>query len=87
MLEGLIFDLDGCLIDSKDVQKAALFGSYHIVVGDDKCPTYEDYIKHTGDSVDNVFKKMGLPAEMAEHYRRISSEAVDKIKGKLVKKK
>lgn len=75
----LIFDLDGCLIDSKQVQKAAFFGSYAEVVGDDKCPTYEEYIKHTGDSVDNVLRKMGLPAAMAAPYRRISSEAIDKI--------
>lgn len=74
-----IFDLDGCLIDSSAVQKAAFFGSYKEIVGDDKCPTYEEYIKHTGDSIDNVFRKMGLPFEMAEAYRRISSAAVDEI--------
>lgn len=75
----LIFDLDGCLIDSKEVQKAAFFGSYAEVVGDDNCPTYEEYIKHTGESVDNMLKKMGLPSEMAEPFRRISSGAVDKV--------
>lgn len=75
----LIFDLDGCLIDSKEVQRAAFFGSYAEVVGDDNCPTYEEYIKHTGDSVDNMLKKMGLPPEMAEPFRRISSASVDKI--------
>ena len=42
----LIFDLDGCLIDSSEVQKAAFFGSYKEVVGDDHCPSYEEYIKH-----------------------------------------
>ena len=29
----LIFDLDGCLIDSSKVQKAAFFGSYKEIVG------------------------------------------------------
>lgn len=75
----LIFDLDGCLIDSKEVQKSAFFGSYREIVGDDKCPTYEEYIKHTGDSVDGMLKKMGLPAAMAKPFRRISRDAVDKI--------
>lgn len=75
----LIFDLDGCLIDSKEVQKAAFFGSYMEVVGDSNCPTYEEYIRHTGDSVDNVLKKMGLPPEMAEPFRRISSKSIDKV--------
>lgn len=76
----LIFDLDGCLIDSSEVQKAAFFGSYQEIVGDDKCPAYEEYIKHTGDSVDGMLKKMGLPASMAVPFRRISRESVDKIK-------
>ena len=34
----LIFDLDGCLIDSSEVQKEAFFGSYEEIVGDDNCP-------------------------------------------------
>lgn len=76
---GLIFDLDGCLIDSKEVQKKALFESYREVVGDDKCPSYEEYIKYTGDSVDNVLRKLGLPAAMAKPFRIISSKSIDKI--------
>lgn len=75
----LIFDLDGCLIDSTEVQKAALYGSYKEIVGDEKCPSYEEYIKYTGDSITNVMKKMNLPLEMADAYRRISSESIDKI--------
>ncbi len=76
----LVFDLDGCLIDSSEVQKAAFFGSYEEIVGDNNCPSYEEYIKHTGDSVDGMLKKMGLPAAMAASFRRISSDSVDKIK-------
>lgn len=76
----LIFDLDGCLIDSSDVQKKALFESYAAVVGDNKCPSYEEYIKHTGDSIDNVLKKMGLPEEMAHIYRRVSRNSINMVK-------
>lgn len=79
MLKGLIFDLDGCLIDSEVVQKKAFSESYRIVVGDDKCPTYDEYIKYTGESVDNVFKMMNLPAEMAYYYRKISRESVGEV--------
>lgn len=75
----LIFDLDGCLIDSSEVQKEAFFNSYALVIGDDKCPSYEEYIKHTGDSLDNVLRKLGLPDAMAAIYRKISSEAIDKV--------
>ena len=49
------------------------------MVGDDNCPTYEEYIKYTGDSVDNVMKKLGLPDEMAHVFRRISEESVEEI--------
>lgn len=75
----LIFDMDGCLINSIEVQKSAFYGSYAEVVGDDKCPDFSEYLKHTGDSLPNIFRKMGLPVEMAVPYRRISSAAVDKI--------
>lgn len=74
MIKGLIFDLDGCLIDSSIVQREAYFGSYKIVVGDENCPPYEEYIKHTGDSIDNIFRKMGFPDEMSkvyiDHYKK-----------------
>ena len=75
----LIFDMDGCLIDSTDVQKSAFYGSYKEIVGDDNCPDFSEYLKHTGDSLPNIFRKMGLPVEMATPYRRISCEAIDKI--------
>ncbi len=75
----LIFDCDGVLIDSSEVQKCAFYGSYKEVVGDDNCPPFSEYMKHTGDSLPNIFRKMGLPVEMADPYRRISSSAVDKI--------
>ena len=75
----LIFDMDGCLINSLEVQKTAFYGSYAAVVGDDNCPDFSEYLKHTGDSLPNIFKKMGLPVEMADPYREISSKAIDKI--------
>lgn len=75
----LIFDLDGCLINSLEVQKASFYGSYKEVVGDDNCPPFEEYNKYTGDSIPNIFKRMGLPLEMVEAYRRISIEMVDKV--------
>ena len=75
----LIFDMDGCLINSIEVQKAAFYGSYERIVGDDKCPDFSEYLKHTGDSLPNIFNKMGLPVEMAEPYREISSAAIDRI--------
>ncbi|MBR4761465.1 MAG: HAD-IA family hydrolase [Clostridia bacterium] len=75
----LIFDLDGCLINSIEVQRQAFYGSYDRVVGDGMCPDFSEYLKHTGDSLPNIFRKMNLPVEMAEPYREISCAAIDKI--------
>jgi len=75
----LIFDMDGCLIDSSEVQKSAFYGSYREIVGDGRCPDFAEYMRHTGSSLTHVFKTMGLPVEMAGPYRRISSESIDKI--------
>jgi len=79
MLQGIIFDLDGCLIDSGEVQKKAYFGSYEIVVGDQMCPPYEEYIKYTGDSIDNIFHKMGFPKEMSRVYKEINRSLVSEV--------
>lgn len=75
----LIFDLDGCLIDSLEVQKVSFYGSYQEIVGDNNCPSFEEYNKYTGDSIYNIFKRMRLPLEMVDVYRRISIENADKV--------
>lgn len=75
----LVFDFDGVLINSFNVQKCAFYGSYREIVGDDNCPPFSEYMKYTGDSLTNIFRTMGLPAEMVESYRRISSSAIDQI--------
>lgn len=75
----LLFDMDGCLINSLEVQRASYYGSYAEIVGDDKCPDFSEYLKYTGDSLPNIFEKLGLPIAMVEPYRRISSNAIDRI--------
>ncbi|MBR1676825.1 MAG: HAD-IA family hydrolase [Clostridia bacterium] len=79
-IKNIIFDFDGCIIDSTQVQKDAFFGSYAEIIGDDKCPSYEEYIKHTGNSVEGVLELLHLPLEMAAPFRRISRASVGKIK-------
>lgn len=72
----IIFDFDGCLLDSLEVQKKAYYGSYDEVVGDGKCPSFDEYYKHTGDSITNVFKIMNFPNSMIDAYRRICTENI-----------
>lgn len=72
----LIFDIDGCLINSNEMQKQSLKLAYDEVIGDDKQPTFEQYNKYTGDSLPNIFKKLGLPLTMVEPYLKYSKELI-----------
>jgi len=78
-LVNLIFDFDGVVIDSEEVQEYAYYESYKEIVGDNQCPDFSEFMIHTGDSLSNIFRKMGLPEEMVIPYRRISNECMDKI--------
>ncbi|AEY67354.1 HAD-IA family hydrolase [Clostridium sp. BNL1100] len=79
MRKAAIFDFDGVIIDSLDIQKQALQESYKIVVGKGT-PSFREFLSHSGNSLENIFKNMNLPLEMVEHYRRISQEKVYTIK-------
>ncbi len=79
MRKAAIFDFDGVIINSLDIQKQALHESYKIVVGKGT-PSFREFLSHSGNSLENIFKNMNLPLEMVEHYRRISQEKVCTIK-------
>ncbi|KLU72983.1 MAG: hypothetical protein RHS_1225 [Robinsoniella sp. RHS] len=76
----VIFDLDGVVINSSEVQKQALFESYRIIVGDDSKPSFEEFLSHSGNSISNIFQKMSLPLDMIEPYRKISRKNIELIK-------
>ncbi|EPR10569.1 HAD family hydrolase [Ruminiclostridium papyrosolvens] len=79
MRKAAIFDFDGVIINSLDIQKQALEESYKIVVGKGT-PSFREFLSHSGNSLENIFKNMNLPLEMVKHYRRISQEKVGTIK-------
>lgn len=76
----IVFDLDGVIIDSCHIQKFALHESYRRVVGDENLPSFEEFFSYAGDSLENIFRKMGLPYEMIGVYREISRSHIDRIK-------
>lgn len=80
MNKAVIFDLDGVVINSSEVQKQALFESYRIVVGDGNNPSFEEFLSHSGDSLGNIFQKMSLPLSMVEPYRKISRKNIGLIR-------
>lgn len=78
MKKGIIFDFDGVIINSHNVQVNSLKTAYRAVVGDGDIP-YEAFFKLSGDSLENIFSKLGLPEDMVEIYRDSSRRDMDLI--------
>lgn len=78
MSKYLVFDFDGVIINSHDLQKKALLESYKEVVGKGE-PPYNEFFKNSGDSLGNIFSKLNLPMEMLPLYTSISKCNLDMI--------
>ncbi|MHB1392555.1 MAG: HAD-IA family hydrolase [Clostridia bacterium] len=79
MSKAVVFDFDGVVINSTEVQREAFFESYKAVVGDGS-PSFEEFLSHSGDSLNNILRKMNLPPQMLEVYKKISSSRLNLIK-------
>jgi len=62
-----IFDLDGVLVDSFEVMRAAFTAAYRQVVGDGPAP-FEEYRRHLGLFLPDIMRIMGLPVEVADVF-------------------
>ncbi|WP_064199363.1 HAD family hydrolase [Brevibacillus brevis] len=78
MQKSVVFDFDGVIIDSLEVQRKAFFDSFQLV-SNGPLPSFEEFLGHSGDSIPNIFSKMNLPLSMVEHYRRIASSNIHLI--------
>jgi len=67
------------LIDSKQLQKDALLKSYRqfYEAGD---PPYVDFFSHSGDSLQNIFRKIGLPGGMVEPYKEFCKKNIGAVR-------
>lgn len=79
MYKNIIFDFDGVIINSHDVQVKALTESFKAICGEG-VPPYDDFFKLSGDSLKNIFTQLGLPLEMIPIYQQISRENIGLIK-------
>lgn len=79
MFKNIIFDFDGVIINSHDVQKKALEESYRKIVGKGE-PPYNEFFLLSGDSLENIFVKLGLPLTMLPIYVEVSRNNVESIK-------
>ncbi len=79
MYKNIIFDFDGVIIDSHDVQIKALTESFKAICGEG-VPSYDNFFMLSGDSLKNIFTQLGLPLEMIPVYQKISRENIGLIK-------
>lgn len=77
--KGIVFDFDGVIINSSEIQKQALIESYRLIVGEGT-PSFDEFLSYSGDSLENIFSKMKLPIEMVDPYRGICRERIWAIK-------
>lgn len=71
----VVFDLDGVLVDSLAVARAAFAAAYREVVGDGPAPV-DEYCRYPGRYLPDVLRLMGLPAAMAQPFARESNRLV-----------
>jgi HAD superfamily hydrolase (TIGR01509 family) len=79
LFKNIIFDFDGVIINSHDVQVKALTEAFKTICGEG-VPPYDDFFKLSGDSLKNIFTQLGLPLDMIPIYQKISRENIGLIK-------
>lgn len=75
----IVFDFDGVIIDSHEVQKKALKESFQNVFGD-KEPPYDAFFEMSGDSLPNIFVMLGIPLTVLPIYKKNSEENMGMIR-------
>lgn len=78
-MDTIIFDFDGVIINSRDVQKGALRESYRVCVGDGE-PPYKEFFRLSGGSLEDIFTTLKLPLSMIDHYRKYSIDHIEEVK-------
>lgn len=79
LYKNIIFDFDGVIINSHDIQVKALTESFKAICGEGT-PPYDDFFKLSGEGLKNIFTQLGLPLEMIPIYQKISRENIGLIK-------
>ena len=75
----IIFDLDGTLIDSREVMIAAFREAYAEAVGPGVAPV-SGFLQLTGESFPNILRALGLPEEMSESFIEASRRRLGQVR-------
>jgi AHBA synthesis associated protein len=78
VLQAIIFDLDGVLIDSEPLMRFAFAASYRQVIGAGE-PPIEAYLEHMGESFPHIMQHLGLPITLWQPYRALCQQHLDRI--------
>lgn len=73
--KGLLFDLDGVLVDSLAVMRMAFEGAYRDVHGDDGADLdalFRRYRRHLGKGLPQILAALGLSPQLIPHFKRHS---------------
>lgn len=79
MYDTVIFDFDGVIIHSHEVQKCAFSACYKAVYGEDALVPLNEFFLQSGDSLSNIFKLFQIPEQYMELYLQISREKMHEI--------
>lgn len=79
MYDTVIFDFDGVVIHSHEVQKCAFSTCYKAVYGEHAQVPYDEFFCQSGDSLSNIFKRFKIPDQYMELYLKISRERKHEI--------
>jgi AHBA synthesis associated protein len=71
----VIFDLDGTLIDSRHIMMSSFRSAYAQIVGPGDAPV-EQFLMRLGKPFPDILDELGLPSEMYEAFRSLSSARV-----------
>jgi AHBA synthesis associated protein len=75
----VLFDLDGTLVDSEPVTRAAFCGAYREVMSAGRAPV-ERYLEHLGRPFPDIMRELGLPLELWEPFRRRSTQLAGRVR-------
>jgi AHBA synthesis associated protein len=64
----VIFDLDGTLVDTREVMRGA-YAAACKAANLASPPPFEEYVQHLGAPLTEILTRMGLPAMMAPHFK------------------
>src|SRR5579875_1630475 len=78
MLTAIVFDLDGVLINSEPLMRAAFEASYRQVIGDGT-PPIEAYLEHMGEAFLQIMDRLTLPHALWKPYIHYCQQHIDQI--------